>query len=321
LSAPPPPCAVQAFGPQPSAPPALSVLAPVYRWDATALIKGLAQAPSPAAAAVELILLDDGSDDPDLSAALATALSDAPFPARLLTWRTNRGRSASRNRLIEAAHAPYVLFLDADMAPADPDFLPRWLALIEAEAPAAAFGGFTVPPVADADPTALHQIMSVRSDCRSARERAVDPAQFTASSNLLVRKSLLPLAPFDEGFRGWGWEDVDWALRVQALGPIRHLDNPALHLGLDTVDTLLRKYAEAGPNYARLAAKHPRAVRRFKSWKAAQMLRFAPGHKRLRPALAAIAKGSVRWAPLPARYAALKLYRTSVYAEHLSALR
>ncbi|MES1201678.1 MAG: glycosyltransferase family 2 protein, partial [Pseudomonadota bacterium] len=94
---------------------------------------------------------------------------------------------------------------------------------------------------------------------------------------------------------------------------VRHIDNPATHVGLDSVATLLRKCREAGPNYARLLSKHPSA-QRFRSYRAAHAMRRLPGYKALRAPLAAIAQSA---APLHARHAALKLYRTTIYAEHL----
>ena len=48
---------------------------------------------------------------------------------------------------------------------------------------------------------------------------------------------------------------------ARARTPILHVENPATHAGLDDVDTLMRKSAEAGPNFARLAAKHPQVAR------------------------------------------------------------
>ncbi|HWA01824.1 MAG TPA: glycosyltransferase family 2 protein [Caulobacterales bacterium] len=290
--------------------PWLSILTPFHRHDPSPLLERLAQMAGDEA---EMVLLDDGSGSIDLVSTVVRAADRLPFPARLVVWEKNRGRAAARNRLIAEARGVYVLFLDADMIPDAPDFLRRWLDLIDAEGPAAAFGGLSLKQAPRKRDTALHHFLFGRSDCRDAAARARDAAQFTAASNLLVRRDVLARTPFDSGFHGWGWEDVDWALRAAEIGPIRHIDNPATHAGLDSAATLLRKCREAGPNYERLLRKHPRA-RRFASYRAARALRALPGQKRLRPPLAALARSA---APLPLRHAALKLYRTSIYAEHL----
>ncbi len=300
-----------------SANPALSILTPVFRHDPTPIEQSLAAAAGPDRARLEWVILDDGSADPVLTARLEALAAQTALTVRLIVLPQNAGRAAARNRLIAEARARHVLFLDADMVPDEPGFAGRWLALIDGEAPPAAFGGFSVTQAPDLKATALHRFMSARSDCRNAEDRARDPAQFTATSNLLVRRDVLAATPFDEGFVGWGWEDVDWALRASRFGPIRHIDNPATHAGLDSVETLLRKFGEAGPNYARLAGKHPEAVTRFASWRAAQAIRHIPGHKAARPALAFLARDPWGLTPMLARHAALKLYRTSIYAEHM----
>jgi glycosyltransferase involved in cell wall biosynthesis len=296
--------------------PALSILTPVFRHDPGPIAQALGASPPPDRARIEWVVVDDGSGDPALLTRLEQMTRNAPFAARLIVLPHNQGRANARNRLIAEAKSPFVLFLDADMIPDDPGFAGRWLDLITREQPPAAFGGFSVVQAPDLKETALHKFMSARSDCRDAAARAMDAAQFTATSNLLVRRDVLDATPFDEGFTGWGWEDVDWALRASRFGAIRHIDNPATHAGLDSVPTLLRKFNEAGPNYARLAAKHPDAIPRFASWKAVQILKLAPFHRLARPLLGWLAQDPAGLTPMFARHVAIKLYRTSIYAEH-----
>ena len=304
-------CVIKAGGGARMDAPLLSVLTPFHRHDPAPLIERLA---NESVRDVELVLLDDGTGSAELLERVLTAAARAAFPVRVVVWDKNRGRAHGRNRLIEEARGGHVLFLDADMIPDAPDFLGRWVDLIQSANPCVAFGGLSAPRKAEPE-TALHRFLFARSDCRPAKTRAKDAAQFSAASNLLVRRDILTATPFDNAFTGWGWEDVDWALRAARLGAIQHIDNPATHAGLDTVATLLRKYREAGPNYARLARKHPEAVRRFASYRAARWLQRAPWTQRLRTSLAWFA--AFEPAPLPARHAALKLYRTAIYAEHL----
>ena len=188
----------------------------------------------------------------------------------------------------------------------------------EADRVAVAFGGLSVAQATPTRETALHHDMFAHSDCRSASQRARDPAQFTASANLLVRRDFLNDIKFDPDFAGWGWEDVDWALRAAQHAPILHVDNPATHAGLDDVDTLIRKSEQAGPNFARLAQKHPAQVSRFAAHRVARLLRLAPARAALRGAFAWLARDPLGAAPMPVRRTALKLYRASCYAEYLA---
>ncbi len=292
--------------------PRLSVLTPFYRHDPSALIAALGRAP----ADVEFVMLDDGTADEALIARVTAALAALGAPAQLIVCAQNIGRSAARNRLIAAARGEYVLFLDADMIPDRADFLSTWLSVIAAQRPTVAFGGLSLAQVSPTPTTALHHDIFSASDCHNAARRAHTPAQSTAASNLLVRRDFLIANPFDDNFTGWGFEDTDWALRAAQHAPIVHVDNPASHDGLDDVATLLRKSAEAGPNFARLARRHPRAVSRFAAHRAARALRKLPARSQLR-ALSAWLTG-VSAAPMPLRRAAFKLYRASHFAEHLS---
>ena len=296
-----------------AAAPRLSVLTPFHRHDPTPLLAALCGK----ARDVEVILLDDGSGSAELLGDVASAAEACALPVNIIVWGKNRGRAAARNRLIEAARGEYVLFLDADMIPDAPDFLGRWLDLIQRQRPFVAFGGLSLRHAEPTRETALHHGLFARSDCRDARQRARSPAQFTATANLLVRRDFLARNPFDDGFVGWGFEDVDWALRAAAHAPIAHIDNPATHAGLDCVEVLMRKCAEAGPNFARLARKHPQAVSHFAAWRIAQALKFAPARAWLRATFGWLARDPLGAAPMPVRTTALKLYRASFYAEHL----
>lgn len=296
--------------------PILSVLVPFFRHDPTPILVACSEASRRLGAKVEFVLHDDGSADMVLLDKITRTMAALASPVFLYISPRNQGRSATRNALVATARAKHVLFLDADMIPDHDSFLDDWLAAASHPETAIAFGGFSVLQTRRAAETDLHYFLSCRADCRSSAERMRDPAQFTTTSNLLVRRDVLDAFPFDSDFRGWGWEDVDWALRVARAHPILHIDNPATHAGLDSVPTLLRKYREAGPNYRRLAEKHPDAVRRFRSWRAARRLRAIPGHQALRPALALLAR--TRMTPILLRHAALKLFRTSIYAEHLA---
>lgn len=302
-----------AIGPDAEAP-RLSVLTPFHRHDPTALLARMARAP----AGVEFILIDDGSSSASLLASVITAAERLAAPVRIIVWSKNGGRAAARNRLIEEARGEYVLFLDADMIPDSPRFLAIWLGVLSTQRPRVAFGGLSVAHARADDDTALHHHLFARSDCAPARLRAQKPAQSTASANLAVRRDFLAAHPFDQRFTGWGFEDTDWALSVVKHVPILHVDNPATHAGLDDVPTLMRKSAEAGRNFARLAAKHPQAVHRFAAYRAAVALKFAPAHNALRGVTAWLAADQAGLAPMPVRRAAFKLYRASHFAEHLA---
>lgn len=297
--------------------PILSILIPFHTDDPIPLLDGLITgAKGLAPGTVEVVVVDDATPQETLFARVAQHLSEAPIPALAIRLARNLGRSGARNHLLQRARGAYFLLLDADMSPDAPDFLQRYLDLAARERPDMAFGGFTVARAPRSRATALHRAHSERYDCLPANRRG---PEHVYTSNVLVRREVLELAPFDEGFIGWGWEDVDWGLRAQqkALRLI-HLDNTATHLGLDDPDTLLRKSASAGANFRRLIERHPEASRHWPARRAAEAMRRFPIHSALRPLLAAIVRDRAGLVPMAIRVLALKFWRASHAAEALS---
>ncbi|MEQ8405202.1 MAG: glycosyltransferase family A protein [Oceanicaulis sp.] len=286
----------------------LSVLIPFYKDDPRPLLANLAHETP---AEVELLLFDDGAPDAALNAAVREAVDDLNTPARLLSAKTNLGRSAARNRLGARAKGDWLLFLDADMA-VEPGFLAGWLALIARTGAAALFGGYA--PVETRDPALrLHAALAQASDVKAAHARSSEGAFAVCSSNLAVSRAAFCEVPFDEGYAGWGWEDVDWALSFAQRFAIAHVDHPARHGGLERAGRLIAKFSRSGANFARLLSRHPE----YRARKGAQ-LAFTLNRTRLALPARLVGAAAAR-APLPmkVRVLGLKLYRAGVGAKAL----
>ncbi|MDX5331486.1 MAG: glycosyltransferase family 2 protein [Caulobacteraceae bacterium] len=289
--------------------PKLSVLIPFKGDDPCALIAALGQKPL----AVEVVVLDDGTGDGSLTTRVQEVINALSLPARLVTLAANEGRAKGRNRLVSHARAGHFLFLDSDMAPDSTDFLDRWLALIAAENPAVAVGGFSLDQVQPRRDQALHRAMAAHADCLPAEVRRQQPEKHVFTSNLLVRRDVFEAEGFDEGFAGWGWEDVEWGMRVARRWPIAHIDNTATHLGLDPAPVIAAKYEQSAANFARVVAAHRAVVETYPSYRAARLLKRAPLRGLWRPLLKAYALAEA--APLKSRAFAMRLYRAALYAE------
>jgi glycosyltransferase involved in cell wall biosynthesis len=297
----------------PSAQPTISVLIPFLHDDPTRLLAGLDQEAAPLAGAVEVVLLDDGSQDAALAARITGAVEGTALPVRLIVLSANLGRARGRNRLAAEARGRWLLFLDSDMLPDSPRFLGGYLDLIEQSAPAVAFGGFSLDQTPVRSEHALHRYMALKSDCTPAAGRRLEPEKHVFTSNLLVRRDVFEAEQFDAGFRGWGWEDVEWAMRVVQGHAITHLDNTATHLGLDPAAALVAKYEQSAANFARVVSRHPETVAHYPSFRAARLLKAVPMKRLWRPVLRAV--GLAEGAPLRLRDLALRLYRAALYAD------
>jgi len=292
--------------------PKISVLIPYHKDDPTALLHALLSQTAEQEG-VEILIYDDGTGDAELNAKVCAAVKSAHSPVHLMIAHDNKGRSTARNVLQENAKAEWVLFLDADMRPVSHRFLTQYVSLIEAKVADIIFGGFTVPKQANTADQELHRALSEVSDCLSLEARQAAGPQFVASSNLAVRKAVLAQEGFDNSFTGWGWEDSEWAARVAKRFELIHADIPALHLGLESTDTLLRRFKTSGHNYVRFTEKHPDIAKTLSLFKISQKLRKTPGQKLMRPLLRLAVKLNIM--PMKLRLFALKLWRASHYAE------
>ena len=294
--------------------PKLSVLVPFYKDDASTLLQDLDV--QIIGQPIEVLFYDDGTGDPALTAQMREHVGAAKGAVKLITNSANQGRSGARNGLFDAARADWVLFLDADMRPSRDDFLGNYLRLIETDGADVLFGGFEVEDhQADRDRD-VHRALSEISDCLTLDERQAGGPQYVASSNLCVRRQVLEIEPFDSGFTGWGWEDSEWAARVSKRFTLLHVDNPAVHLGLETTATLLKRFATSGPNYLRFTKAHPELAERLPLYNISKSLGRVPGQSIMRPVLKLFVKTHIL--PMRARLTALKLWRASHYAEALS---
>jgi glycosyltransferase involved in cell wall biosynthesis len=296
-----------------SARPAVSVLIPFLRDDPTELLGLLDEEAGAVDRAGEIIVLDDGTNDAGLTARLQALVREMALPVRLITLWKNEGRSKGRNRLAQAARGGSLLFLDSDMRPDHRRFLWTWADLVAREDPAVAFGGFSLLQAPTDARFSVHRSMAARSDCVPFQERARTPEKYVYTSNLLVRRDVLHAETFDDAFVGWGWEDVEWAMRVSRRFTVVHVDNPATHMGLDTVEALAGKYEQSAGNFARVVARHPDIVGGYPSFRAARMLKQLPALDRIRPLMKRVAVAG--WMPTAARAFSLRLYRASLYAE------
>jgi len=287
----------------------LSILIPFKGDDPTPLLAALGRETQP----IELVILDDGSADPDLAARVAQAVAELPFPARFVSLALNEGRAKGRNRLVGHARASHLLFLDSDMLPDSRNFVRDWLDVVARQNPPVAFGGFSLHQAPELSAHALHRAMAAHSDCLTADCRARHPAKYVFTSNLLVRRDVFAAEAFDEGFAGWGWEDVEWAMRVVRRWPILHVDNTATHLGLDTAKVMAAKYEQSAANFARVVAAHPQVVATYPSYRVAKVLKYAPLRGLWRPALKLYAL--IEGAPVRTRAFAMRLYRAALYVE------
>jgi glycosyltransferase involved in cell wall biosynthesis len=201
-----------------------------------------------------LIVVDgdvDGSAD-----VVAEAAED--LPVRALVLPENRGRAAALNAGFEAAKGDVLLRCDDDLELA-PQHLARHAAHHDrATEPVGVIGMCRNVYTGGAYARAY----GVRADARfrdAAYAAGPDDAwRYWAANVSVTAETWRRVGPYDERFRAYGWEDVDWGYRLHRLGiPVLiERDVEARHLGAasTTADRALRAYYSGAARHRFLAA-------------------------------------------------------------------
>ena len=223
----------------------LSVLLPVYNFDVRPLATQLHGQCLAAGIPFEIICIDDCSDDH------WQALNRGLEALEHVAYReleANIGRSAIRNLLVKSAVYPYLLFLDCDSGIMRTDFIRTYADQLSPDA--ILYGGRQYSALPPADPSMyLHWLFGVRREALPVGIRQKAPYDRFMTNNFLAPKSVMERIPFEEKLRQYGHEDTLFGFELKRASiPIRHLDNPVEHLGLEPAEVFLDKTRKSVEN-------------------------------------------------------------------------
>lgn len=234
--------------------PQVTIVIPTYQRGALLARTLRAVAGLEIAVAHEVVVVDDGSDEPHLALVMDAV---AACPAARLIRQENAGPARARNTGYRAGTADLVAFIDDDCAPT-PDWLQRLIApFADADERLGAVGGRVLP-----EPP--HNW--VTRFCAATEYSSGVPPVFVnaATANACFRRSVLDdLGGFDEGFRHPGGDDPDLSERARAAGYRLEFVPDAIvhHAELETLGDFLGHMFHRGLGEARLAGKHGRRGR------------------------------------------------------------
>jgi glycosyltransferase involved in cell wall biosynthesis len=259
---------------------AVSVLIPVFNWDVSLLARSLLVEieSEQLGNQVEIILADDCSTAMEIQTTNRT-LFNAPHAVciRYLELKRNLGRAAIRNFLVAQSTGEFLLFLDADVAPDNSDFLRRYLGYARANSCDVVCGGISYTQRILTGPEYdFYVYMSSRADVHPPAVRNRLPWRWILTSNIMVRRTAFEATPFDQRFIGYGYEDIEWGIRLTRQFRILHIDNPVSHLGLVRRSSVLGKMRVSIPNYHLLATLHPGEFEQTQISSFVRMLRWLP---------------------------------------------
>lgn len=222
----------------------LSILIPVYNWDCTQLIKDLHFQGLVLGIPYEIIVADDCSTDRDLFDK-NRVVAESHENCRFFWLQHNIGRSSIRNFMADQSKYDSLMFMDCDAYINNKSFLKNYMDV--ADRASVICGGVVHPDSIPAPGVELRYYYEKKADEeRSAEFRSRTPyARFDSKIFLIDRKDFMKVR-FDESYVHYGYEDVQFGHELEKNGiSILHIDNPLVHMGLESSEIFLSKTRQA----------------------------------------------------------------------------
>ncbi|MDR7485160.1 MAG: glycosyltransferase [Armatimonadota bacterium] len=201
----------------------------------------------------EVIVVDDGSTDGSVE-------EIERHPSRVsfrVLRQAHRGRAAARNLGAQAARGRVLLFLDADIW-ATPGLVSAHLAHHEGRRNIGVQGRWKDHP--DSLTTMFMRARNIIPDATIRRRVGLSPYHVVTRNFSVDADAFRRVGGFDEGFRGYGWEDIELAFRMVADGVTLRYEPTALgyHYHVQTLAEAREKLRQAGEGAVYFWMKHHR---------------------------------------------------------------
>ena len=215
----------------------LSILIPTYNYSITKLVNGLHNQCLQCKVPFEIIIIDDCSSELfKKTNATLKELSHVSYTE----LEQNIGRSKIRNELASKAQYPYLLFMDCDAKIPSDSYISNYLNYCKAEV--IICGGTAYESTLPNPNESLRWHYGRSREQRLATERNQNPNASFTTFNFLISASIFNQITFNESITKYGHEDTlfGYELKIRNF-VITHIDNPLIHMGLDSNIEFIRK--------------------------------------------------------------------------------
>ena len=233
----------------------ISICTPVYNVVVVDLVKELIAQSVREKIEIEILVFDDGSN-------LHIKKKNRPIErfanVNYTESVTNIGSAAIRNKMGKAAKYDHLLYIDSDSDIGD-QYLKNYAAILNQHL--ISCGGRIHPDKLPSNEYSLRwKVGKIREDF-NAHHRSKVPNKSFMSNNFLVKRSFFEEITFDEEIKKSGHEDTMMGIRMEEKDIIiHHIDNPVIHIGLETNDEFLIKTRQRLDTLAFIHNRDPNTV-------------------------------------------------------------
>lgn len=215
----------------------ISILIPVYNYDAYPLVLELQKQCMECKIDFEILCQDDASTAVEPKNQDIKRLEHCNFEI----LEKNIGRSAIRNLLAQKAQFENLLFLDVDTVPIHNNFIHNYITQINKNEKVV-FGGIQYQKNKPQKSQLLRWTYGNSREALSVEKRKMKPNENALTSNLLIQKNIFISNKFDEYITKYGYEDFLFLSQLKKRGIfVKHINNPTYHMGLETSEQFLDK--------------------------------------------------------------------------------
>lgn len=216
----------------------ISILIPTYNYNVYPLVLELHKQCMESKIDFEIIVIDDGSNHFLNENRKINSLENCTFEE----LAKNIGISKIRNLIASKAKYDWLLFMDSDNFPANPDFISKYIKKISSTEKNVFFGGVKYLEEKPESEKLLRWKFGHKRETVALSQRIKNPYQTAFVFNFLIRKSVFDSILFDEGISKYGYEDFAFIHTLKNKNiDIQHIENPAYHLNSETSTLFLSK--------------------------------------------------------------------------------
>lgn len=219
----------------------ISILIPTYNYNCSLLVQQLKKEMANLSTSFEILIGDDASQ-PHFVDALKALESEQ---CKLILSSKNIGREANRLNLAHQANYNHLLFMDADVFPADKNFLKEWVNQIHLNKKYdVIFGGITYAEELPPKNQQLRWKYGHKYEKQSLENRRKNPYLSIVTGCLLIQKEVfIKHTSLAEAIYGL---DILLSYNLKnSEAIVKHIDLPVIHQGLEDNLSFIAKIEES----------------------------------------------------------------------------